>query len=193
MIKTLVILGSTRDGRKGEEVARWFMDQITGKYPDLNFELIDLKEIELPLYHDSVNPGSSNKKYKDQKVQDWSKKVDESDAYIIITPEYNHGYPAPLKNALDSLYLEWNNKPVGFVSYGGIAGGSRAVEQLRQVAVELEMAPVQQGIHIPYIRNAFDEKGQIKDPVIENSIKKMINQLSIWGKGFKNIRESENL
>jgi NAD(P)H-dependent FMN reductase len=95
-----------------------------------------------------MSPLMAKGKYENEVVQKWADKIKEGDAFIIVTPEYNHGYPAVLKNAMDVIYPEWNRKPVGFVSYGG-AMGARSVEQLRQVAIELQMAPIRNAIHIP--------------------------------------------
>lgn len=154
-----VILGSTRPNRRGEKVAEWFMEAF-GNYEGLNFELIDLADWNLPFLDEPKSPSAGD--YQHEHTKKWAKKIDKADGFIIITPEYNHGYPAVLKNALDFLYAEWNGKPVGFVSYGGAAGGVRAVEQLRQVAVELQMHPLRGQVAIP-IFSALGEDGNFKD------------------------------
>jgi NAD(P)H-dependent FMN reductase len=167
------------------------MNEVSGKYPEMEFELVDLKELDLPWFTSATSPSMANKQYTDPKVQEWSKMVDAADAFIIVNPEYNHGYTAPLKNALDHLYPEWNNKPVAFVSYGGMVGGSRAVQMLRQVAIELQMAPIREGIHIPFIWSALDENGNPKDPIYAQSIEKKIKQLQWWADALKVARGKE--
>jgi NAD(P)H-dependent FMN reductase len=112
----------------------------------------------------------------------------QGDGYVFVTPEYNFGYPAVLKNALDHIYHEWNNKPVGFVSYGGGAGGSRAVQQLRQVVVELQMAPIRAGIVIPFARRLFDESGGIKDEAYDGRANALLEQLLWWTRALKAAR-----
>ena len=139
--KVLIILGSTREGRLGEDVARWLMRQLSGRQ-DADFELADLREYRLPIY-EGPSPD-----HRDAAVRRWADKVAAADGYVVVTPEYNHGYPAVLKSALDHAYQEWNRKPVAFVSYGGHAAGYRAVEQLRQMALELQMVPIREQVGI---------------------------------------------
>jgi NAD(P)H-dependent FMN reductase len=142
-----VIIGSTRQGRFSEKPAQWIFQEAK-KLPGVDVELLDLREYPLPLFDSPVPPSMAQGKYENEIVERWAHKINEGDAFIIVTPEYNHGYPAVLKNAMDVIYPEWNRKPVGFVSYGS-AMGARSVEQLRQVAVELQMAPMRTAIHIP--------------------------------------------
>ena len=134
-----VILGSTRTGRRGAAVARWVM-RLAQERDDATFELVDLADWELPFLTTAVPPMMGG--YEDPRTIEWAGNVARADGFVIVTPEYNHGYPAVLKNALDHLFAEWNGKPVGFVGYGGPDGGTRAVEQLRQVVIELGMVPV---------------------------------------------------
>ena len=131
-----IVIGSVRQRRFGEHVARWFAE-LAAERTDLRFEVVDLAAWDLPALTTPVPPmmGPSE----DPAIRRWAAKVAEGDGYVLVTPEYNHGYPASLKNALDHLFAEWGRKPVGFVSYGGPGGGLRAVEQLRQVVVELDM------------------------------------------------------
>src|SRR5665213_1973426 len=141
-----IILGSTREGRSGEKVAKWVAKHASAR-TDFTSEVLDLKEFNLPFFDSAKSPGSSG--IIAPAATAWSEAVAKGDGYIIVTAEYNHGYPAPLKNALDHLYKEWNNKPVAFVGYGGMAGGSRAVEQLRQVVAELRMISIRECVLIP--------------------------------------------
>ena len=142
-----VILGSTRKERFSEKPGTYIFDELK-KREDVTAELIDLRDWPLPFYDEPASPSYTKGPYGNELGNKWKAKVAEADGYIIIAPEYNHGYPAVLKNALDWVYYEWNNKPVGFVSYGSVLG-ARSVEQLRQVAVELQMVPIRNAIHIP--------------------------------------------
>jgi NAD(P)H-dependent FMN reductase len=142
-----VIIGSTRQNRFSEKPARYLFDELS-KREGIRSELVDLRDWPLPFYDEPISPASNKGSYSHELGKKWAAKVGEADGYIIVTPEYNHGYPAVLKNALDWVFPEWNNKPVGFVSYGNV-GGARAIEQLRQVVIELHMVPMRNAIHIP--------------------------------------------
>ena len=141
-----VILASVRRGRFGEKPAAWLMDRLSAR-SDLDAELIDLREYPLPIFDQPAAPARTLRDYPDQEIARWGRTIDRADGYIVITPEYNHGYPASLKNALDYVFPELNRKPIAFVGYGSV-GGARAIEQLRLVAVEFEMAPLRHAIHI---------------------------------------------
>ena len=158
-IKIKIILGSTRQGRFGERPAKWLIGEFKTR-KDVEVELLDLKDYPMPFFDSRMPPSMLDKKYSNEIVQRWSNKINEADAFIMISPEYNHGYSAVLKNALDWLSPEWHKKAVGFVSYGS-AGGARAIEQLREVAVELRLAPITKSIHIPweFIMKAMNNPG----------------------------------
>ena len=151
-----IIVGSTRDGRRGGRVAAWF-EAIARARDDIRCELLDLLDWDLPWYRDAVVPPRGQ--YRDPATLRWAAAIGPIDGFVIVTPEYNHGYPAALKNALDQLYAEWNHKPVTFVTYGGSAGGVRAAEQLAQVAVELKMASLRPQVHIPMAGRIFGRDG----------------------------------
>lgn len=157
MYQLKVIVASTRPGRKGPAVAKWFMD-ILNEQSDFEVELIDLKELNLPFMDEPEHPRLQ--KYQHEHTKVWSKKIAGADAFVFVTPEYNFGYPATLKNALDFLYQEWTYKPVGFVSYGGIAGGTRAVQMLKQVVTALKMVPIVEAVNIPYFTKYMDDEGR---------------------------------
>ena len=146
-LKIKVIVGSTRANRFSDKPATWIFDAAK-KRADLDVELLDLRDYPLPFFEEGLPPGLAKDQYADPIVQKWRDKILEADGFIICTPEYNHGYPAVLKNALDYTYFAWARKAVSFVSWGG-AGGTRGVEQLRLVAVELDMAPTRWAVHIP--------------------------------------------
>jgi NAD(P)H-dependent FMN reductase len=122
MLKIGIILGSTRPGRNGEAVARWVYDTARERSNEAEFEYVDIKDYNLPLLDEPIPP--SQAKYSKEHTKAWSAKINSFDAYIFITPEYNHGIPGALKNAIDFLYHEWNNKAAGFVSYGSAGGGA---------------------------------------------------------------------
>ena len=158
--KILVILGSIREGRAGEGVAKWFMEAVRS-IDSAELEFVDLKDWPMPMFADAQSPSMRTGPHPNPMVQKWLDKVAGADGYIIITPEYNHSFSSVLKNALDYPYKEWNEKPIGFVGYGGFAGGARAVEHLRQVAGELRMYAVRDQVLIPVVWAAFDEKGNL--------------------------------
>ncbi len=189
MLKVKIIMGSTREGRNGGKVGE-YVQGVAATEPGWEVEYLDLKTLDLPMYADAVSP--SFRESLDglpEVIKEWSRKIEEADAYIIVTPEYNHGYPAPLKNAIDWLFKEWNRKPVAFVSYGALLAGGRAVEQLRQVVAELHMTSVRAQVLFPAVWEAFDTNGQPKDPATEERVRGMFRELSWWGNALKGARE----
>lgn len=181
-----VIVGSTRKGRFGDKPARWMFEQAAAR-EEVAAELLDLRDYPLPFFDEPVSPAMTKEPYTDERVARWRQKIAEADGFVIVTPEYNRGYPAVLKNALDYVYKEWNNKPVGFVSYGSV-GGARSVEQLRLVAVELQMAPIRSGIHITAHWTMLDDKGELKAGSLEqykDSAKGFLEQLLWWTRALK--------
>ena len=172
-----VVLGSTRQGRAGGRVARWFLE-VGASRGDLRLELVDLRDWPLPFFDLAKPPAAGG--YEDPAQIAWAEKVDEADAYVLVTPEYNHGYPAVLKNALDTVYAEWGGKPVAFVGYGGSAGGVRAVEQLRQVVVELDMVPLRPQVALPRAYSAFADDGSLRHPGPEREAASVLDALVDW-------------
>lgn len=184
----LTILASTRQERFGETVARWLFPRVERR-DDLTTEMVDLRDWRLPYYDWPASASRLTLTDYPTDIQPWVRRVGEADGFLIVTPEYNHGYPAVLKSALDAVYNEWNRKPIAFVSYGGAAGGSRAVEQLRQVAVELQMAPIRSGITFPYARRAFNAEGVPTDEGFYNqAASRMLDDLVWWAKALKQAR-----
>jgi NAD(P)H-dependent FMN reductase len=193
-VKIQVIIGSTRQNRFSEKPALWIYEHAKTK-PDLEVELVDLRDYPLPFFDEPMSPARLQGNYSDERVRVWSKKVAEADGYIVVSPEYNHAYPAVLKNAFDVLYPEWNYKPIGFVSYGN-ANGARAVEQLRLVAIELQMAPIQRAWHIPVqVLTAVlrPQEGDTSNPfdTIAWQADGFLNQLTWWVKALKAAREQQ--
>jgi NAD(P)H-dependent FMN reductase len=192
-INIKVIAGSTREGRFSDKAAAWIAEEIK-KEEGVAVEVLDLRDYEMPFFNEPVSPAFKQEPYKNEVVARFTKKIAEGDAFVIVTPEYNHGTSAVLKNALDWVYEEWNNKPVAFVSYGSV-GGARAVEQLRLVAIELQMAPIRNAVHIPgeqYFPALFG-KTDIKDLFAGQTqkAKAMIDQLLWWARALKRSREEK--
>jgi len=169
-------------------VTRWF-DEIATARDDLAFEVVDLRDWDLPFLTTPVPPAMASPT--DPLTQRWAAKVDEADGYVLVTPEDNHGYPAALKNALDHVFQPWRRKPVAFVGYGGPAGGVRAVEQLRQVVVELEMVPLRHQVAIPRAYMAFDEDGALRDPWHADDAVRVLEKLAWWAAALRTARAAE--
>jgi NAD(P)H-dependent FMN reductase len=185
MTKIAIILGSTRPGRNGEAVAKWVYE-VAQKRIDAEFELVDIKDFNLPLLDEPVPPIMGQ--YSKPHTKVWATKIGTFDAYVFVTPEYNHGTSGALKNAIDFLFAEWNNKAAGFVSYGG-AGGARAVEQLRLVLVEVQMATVRNQVLLSMYTD-FENFSVFKPrPTKEQSVNDMLDQLIAWSGALKTLRE----
>lgn len=186
-LKVGVIIGSTRKGRFSEQVAQWVFAEIQ-KQNGIDAELLDLRDYPMPFFDEEVPPSSKEGPYANEAAAAWEKKVEEKDAFIVVTAEYNHGYPAVLKNAFDYTYKAWNKKVIGFVSYGSIAGGARAVEQLRGVAAELQMASTRTAVHIPNPWEKLDDSGKLKTADFEHPLSTLFEQISWWGNAAKAAR-----
>ena len=184
MLRVAIILGSTRPGRNGEVVSRWIYE-IAKKRNDADFELVDIKDFNLPLLDEPIPPSMG--RYSKEHTKIWSAKINSFDAYVFVTAEYNHGIPGALKNAIDFLFKEWNNKVAGFVSYGG-AGGIRAVEQLRLVMAELYVATVRSQVQLSLFTD-FENFTKFKPaPFQEKSANTMLDEVIAWGGALKALR-----
>jgi NAD(P)H-dependent FMN reductase len=172
--KLLIILASTRPGRVGLPVANWFTELAIA---DGRFEvlLVDLAELALPLLDEPAHPRL--REYTHDHTFAWSEIVDSAAAVVLVTAEYNHGYPAALKNALDYLHHEWRHKPVGFVSYGGVAAGTRAVQQLKQVVGALALFPTQSGVNIPFVFGMIEDGVLHGNDVMQQAASAMLGEL----------------
>lgn len=187
MIKVGIVMGTTRPGRNGEAVARW-THQIARKRGDATFELVDIRDYDLPLLDEPVPPSMG--RYEKAHTRAWAEKIASFDAYVFVTPEYNHGPSGALKNAIDFLYREWNNKAAGFVGYGS-AGGARAVEQLRLVMGELQVADVRAQVMLSLFTD-FENFSTFKPaPHQEAAVNAMLDQVIAWGTAMKGVREKE--
>lgn len=184
MIRIAIIIGSTRPGRKAEAVARW-VHGIAKNRSDAEFEVVDIQDFHLPLLDESVPPSMGQ--YSRPHTKAWAAKIASFDAYVFVTPEYNHGIPGALKNAIDFLYQEWNNKAAGFVSYGS-ASGVRSVEQLRLVMGELQVADVRAQVMLSLYTD-FENLTTFKPAGYhEKSVNAMLDQLLSWGRALKTVR-----
>lgn len=188
--KIKVITGSIREGRFADKASAWIAEELK-KQPNVSVEILDLKDYDMPFFNEASTPSSKTEPYQNESVARFTQKIAEGDAYIIVTPEYNHSTSGVLKNALDWVYQEWNNKPIAFVSYGSV-GGARAVEHLRLIAIELQMAPIRTAVHIPgeqYFPVLFG-KAEAKDlfASMQASADTMIPQLLWWTKALKDAR-----
>lgn len=186
-MKLMIIFASTRQGRQGEIVANWVRH---GAENDSRFELdwVDLRDVKLPFFDEPVDPfgmKDAGVDYTNPEGKAWAESVGKAEAIIIVTPEYNHGYPAVLKNALDWVGPEWVDKPVGFISYGLTAGGARSVEQLRQVVATLGLIQLPRAIHFPSFKKAFDEKGEPVRQSANATLKYMFDETVRFAEAFK--------
>jgi NAD(P)H-dependent FMN reductase len=172
----LTILGSVRPGRVGQPVAEWFSGrvQVDGRF---SLESVDLGELALPALDEPNHPRM--RKYTQSHTQAWSKIVEKADAIVIITPEYNHGYPGSLKDALDYLNQEWKHKPIGFISYGGVSAGTRAVAQLQQVTSALNMVPAATAITLPFVAQLVQDGALVGNEVMEQAAAAMLDELLV--------------
>ena len=171
-----VIVASTRPGRVGRRIGDWFVESVVrhGAFDDVR--LVDLAEVGLPFHDEPHHP--SEGRYVHRHTQEWSATTAAADAFVFVMPEYNYGFSAPLKNAIDYLYHEWRYKPVGFVSYGMTSGGLRAVQMIKQVVTTLMMVPVNDSVPI-FLRQALDDEGRlVADPGREAAAELMLDEIS---------------
>jgi NAD(P)H-dependent FMN reductase len=184
MLKVAIVTGSTRPGRNNDAVAQWVYG-IAQARTDAEFELVDIADYNLPLLDEPMSPLLGQ--YTHEHTKAWAKKIASFDAYVFVTPEYNHSTSGALKNALDYLYREWNNKAAGFVSYGG-AGGVRAVEHLRLVLAELMVATVRAQVMLSLFTDFEQFTTFTPDPRHEAQVHAMLDQLVAWGRALKTVR-----
>ena len=185
-----VIVGSTRQGRFSEKPAQWILQRLESR-GGIETRLLDLREFPLPFFDQPVPPAMPGRPpYENEMVKRWTAEIARSDGFIFVTPEYNFGPPAVLKNALDWVYPEWNRKAVAFVSYGS-ALGARSVQQLRETAIELQLAPVRSSVHIPVATLwAHFQGGDVEAGLaaLEAPAKTMIEDLLWWSTALKAAR-----
>jgi NAD(P)H-dependent FMN reductase len=189
-INIKIIVGSTREGRFSDRAASWINTEMS-KQSGVTTEILDLRDYAMPFFNESMSPAYIQEPYTHEAVARFTKKIHEGDGYIMVTPEYNHSTSGVLKNAVDWVYKEWNNKAVAFVSYGSV-GGARAIEQLRLIAIELQMAPIRAAVHIPgerYFPVAFGKASEEElFASMHDSATTMTAQLLWWTIALKKAR-----
>jgi NAD(P)H-dependent FMN reductase len=185
-----IIVASTRPGRVGMPVAEWFLDRAI-RHRGFDVELVDLADWNLPFVDEPNHPRM--RRYTQQHTRAWSASVEQADAFVFVMPEYNHGFNAPLKNAIDYLHDEWFYKPVGLVSYGGVSAGTRAAQMLTHVLSTLKMVPIPEAVSIPFVAQFLDDDGQIQaNEVMETAATTMLDELVRWTTALATLRTSSN-
>lgn len=187
MAKLEIIVASTRPGRAGLPIGQWVYGEAVAHGGFEEVELVDLAEVNLPLLDEPHHPRLGQ--YTNQHTLDWSAKISEADAFVFVMPEYNHGFTAPLKNAIDYLHQEWRYKPVGLVSYGGsVAGGTRAAQMIKQVLTGLKMTPVYESVAIPFVGQFIDEDKLVPNDILIASAKAMFEELGRVSEALRPLR-----
>jgi NAD(P)H-dependent FMN reductase len=186
MPKLQIVIASTRPGRVGLPVGRWF-EQRARAHGAFDIEVADLLELGLPFMDEPNHPRL--RQYTQQHTKDWSARVDGADAFAFITPEYNYGFPAAIKNAIDFLHFEWQYKPVGFVSYGGVSAGTRSVQMLKQVVTTLKMYALPEAVSIPFVAQFIDDEGVVQaNETMEQAADAMLSELLRVSEAFAVLR-----
>ena len=181
------IICSTRPGRIGPAVAQWFQ-QFALQHGRFEATLVDLADFKLPIYDEPYHPRMQ--KYQQTHTKDWARSVAAADAYVFVTPEYNYGPPPSFVNALNYVYLEWNYKPCGFVSYGGVSGGLRAAQLEKQLVTTLKMMPMVEGVAVPMVTQLLDEQKNFRsNDLIDLSAKQLLDELFNWAEALKPMRK----
>lgn len=186
MINLKIIIASTRPGRKGPLFANWIYE-LARAVPELSTELVDLAVINLPFMDEPNHPRMGQ--YIHQHTKDWSAKIAEADAFILVTPEYNYGFPATIKNAIDFLFNEWKHKPIAFLSYGGVAAGTRSIQMLKLTLTALEMVPLSTAINIPFYTNHIKEDVFVPTEEHKKTAAAMFQELLKWSKALELVRK----
>jgi NAD(P)H-dependent FMN reductase len=185
-----VIVGSTRAGRFAEKPAKWILQHVAAR-PGVEAKLLDLRDFPMPFFDEAVPPAMPGRApYAHEVVKKWTAEIASSDGFIFVTPEYNYGTSAVLKNAIDWVYPEWNRKAAAFVSYGS-AGGARAVQQMRDTAIELQLAAVRTSVYVPIGAVLAHMQGGDVAPALsqlDEVAKRMIDDLLWWIAALKNAR-----
>ncbi|MFE9029569.1 NADPH-dependent FMN reductase [Streptomyces iakyrus] len=174
------VVASTRPGRVGRSVADWFTAR-AAQCEQFESRLVDLRELALPFFDEPHPPALQQ--YTHSHTRTWSRIVDGSDAFVFVTPEYNGGFPAPLKNAWDYLVVEWQHKPAAFVSYGGVSAGTRAVQMAKQVVANLRMLPIGPTVSIPFVSERVEDgafqAGKIHEAAAEHMLDELVRTATV--------------
>jgi NAD(P)H-dependent FMN reductase len=196
-MKLQVIVGSTRPTRAADKVAPWVTSR-AAMHEAFDTEVLDLRDWPLPMFGEHMGSigDPSDPAYSDERVRAWNRKIAQADAYLIVTPEYNHSIPGQLKNAIDSVFVSFafRNKPLAMVGYSaGVGAGIRAIEHLVQVAVEVEAVPLRSTVVLPFVDKAFDADGQPTDPATEISMQILLDDLAWWAAALHKARAAGEL
>jgi NAD(P)H-dependent FMN reductase len=182
----MIVIASTRPGRAGQPIGEWFRAKAEN-HGEFEIDYADLAEIDLPFMDEPNHPRL--RQYTQQHTKDWSARVEAADAFVFVTPEYNHGMTAALKNAIDYLNQEWQYKPLGFVSYGGVAAGTRAVQAIKPIANVLKMTPIPEAVVIPLYQRFMTDDGRFQpEDLIEDAAVTMLGQLARWATTLRPMR-----
>jgi NAD(P)H-dependent FMN reductase len=188
MPRLMIILASTRPGRVGAPVARWFTAHAE-RHGGFDVDVVDLAELGLPFMDEPRHPRL--RQYEHQHTKDWSERVDAADAFAMVIPEYNHGFTAPLKNAIDFLHHEWRHKPVALVSYGGVAAGTRAAQMLKQVLLAQRMVPLTTAVSIPFVAQFVGEDGALQpNDTMQAAARDVLDELLEHHRALRALRDA---
>lgn len=189
MAHLAIIIGSTRPGRAGGPVAEWFAAHAEQHASFDPVDLIDLAEVDLPMLDEPNHPRMRD--YTHEHTKRWSARIDRSDAVVFVTPEYNFGMPASIKNALDFIFHEWRYKPAGIVSYGGVSAGTRSAQMLKQVLSALDMPVVGSAVSIPFIARRRNDDGSLDaNDKMDDAARSMLDELARWEQALRPMRET---
>lgn len=188
MYRLKIITSTVRPGRKGPIVTEWIAKKAR-QLEIFRVEVLDLKEINLPLMDEPHHPRM--KKYEQEHTKLWSAKIEEADAFIFVTGEYDHNYPAPLRNALEFLFSEWGYKAAGIVSYGGVSAGTRAAKSLGGDLTSFKVVPLTEGVNLPFFTDFIKEGMLVPNEILDKAADTMLRELVRWTKGMKGIREEQ--
>jgi NAD(P)H-dependent FMN reductase len=181
-----ILIASVRPGRVGLPVARWFEAEAR-RHGHFELDVVDLAELRLPFVDEPNHPRLG--RYVHAHTRAWSARVEAADAFVFVMPEYNYGMSAPLKNAIDYLHREWAYKPLGFVSYGGVSAGTRAVQMVKEVVTTLKVVPLPEAVHIPFVQQFIDEQGEFRpNETLESAAKAMLDELARWEAALSTLR-----
>jgi NAD(P)H-dependent FMN reductase len=182
-----IVIGSTRPGRVGPSVAAWIHERALA-HGGFDVQLIDLAVVNLPMFDEPKHPRLQQ--YTHQHTKDWAATISRGDAFIFVIPEYNYGFNAAIKNAIDYLNVEWHHKPVGFVSYGGVAAGTRAAQMLKQVVTTLRMLPLFDAVSIPFVQQFLDSDGKLQaNEIMETAARAMLDELVRLSTALRPLRQ----
>jgi NAD(P)H-dependent FMN reductase len=188
MPKLQIIIASTRPGRIGPTIAKWFYEYAVSEKSQFDIELVDLADFNLPVFDEPNLP--VHKQYVNDHTKKWAESVESSDAFVFVTPEYDFGTPPSLLNALVYLSQEWSYKPVAFVSYGGISGGMRSVQMTKQVVNSLKMVPLYESVTIPNVEKLIDDSGTlVGTDIMKKSAVTMLDELLRWTIALRSMRK----